>query len=388
MRRSPLLCAQKILSFISRLPHSLPINGFVLVSLPIVLFSLSTAALLSGIVPLASASDAGVRQESINLPAWATRETSSPKLNAEVIRKLSSRGEPGRDDSQADSAAVGSTEAEPTPPPTAAAQPSPTATPEATQTPSGEQTKAAPKDAPKDVPASTDNAPKKPRGIVAIDPGHGGTVDPGAERKFPDGYLMREQNLTLKVALKLAPKLEAEGFRVVLTRNTSRAANQPARDRTGDGVINLSDDLQARVDIANEAKADLFVSIHFNAAANAQGGTEVFYCQDRPFADKSKKMAQFLQQSLLDEIGSLGYRPSNRGVKVDTQSVYHTHLYVLGPATSGKGKPIAMPSVLGEALFITNPAEGQLLRDDKTIDTIAEAYNKAVVEYFLWLGNR
>lgn len=222
-------------------------------------------------------------------------------------------------------------------------------------------------------------------GLVVIDPGHGGK-DIGANRTFPDGYFMKESDLNLKIALKLASRLRSKKFEVILTRETDAPVNNPARDRTGDGVASGADELQARVDAANNAKADLFVSVHLNSAASQMGGTEVFYCPDHPFADKSRKMAELLQNSLLDGIRSLGYNPPNRGVKVDTESAARTHLYVLGPKTSIIAKPIAVPSVLGEALFISNLREGELLRDDKTLDTIAEAYARAVVQYFDWLG--
>lgn len=223
-----------------------------------------------------------------------------------------------------------------------------------------------------------------PRGIVVVDPGHGGR-DSGASRKFLDGFQMKESDLNLKVSLILAKLLKNEGFQVVLTRDADAPVNAPAKDRTGDGVISGADELQARVDIANDARADLFVSVHFNSAASQMGGTEVFYCANRPFSDKSRQAARFLQDNLLKGVRSLGYDPPNSGVKVDTQSGAGTHLYVLGPRTSNIAKPIAMPSILGEGLFISNIAEGNLLRNDKTLNEIAEAYRQAVVEFFDWL---
>jgi N-acetylmuramoyl-L-alanine amidase len=217
--------------------------------------------------------------------------------------------------------------------------------------------------------------------IVAIDPGHGGG-DIGANRTFPDGFVIKESDLSLKVSLALASMLKGDGYQVILTRDKDIAVNTPAKDRTGDGRVSVGDELQARLDIANTAKADLFVSVHFNAAANQQGGTEVFYCADRPFSAKSKSMAGLLQKSLLEGLRSLGYESPNRGVKLDTQSAAGTYLYVLGPKTSTIYKPINMPSVLGEALFVSNVTESGLLRNEKTIGTIAEAYYRAIVTYF------
>lgn len=237
----------------------------------------------------------------------------------------------------------------------------------------------------KHIAAARGGARQGQRGTVVVDPGHGG-ADIGANRTFVDGFVMKESDLTLQVAQKLAGLLQRDGFTVVLTRNGNTSANNPPIDRTGDRLISTADDLQARIDVANKAEADLFVSIHFNAAASQMGGTEVFYCPDRPFADKSRKMAELLQQNLLQRIRALGYDPADRGVKVDTQSAARTHLYVLGPKTSIIAKPINVPSVLGEALFITNQQEGQLLRDERTLDAIAMAYWQAITQYFAWLG--
>ena len=79
---------------------------------------------------------------------------------------------------------------------------------------------------------------------IVIDPGHGGR-DPGA--RGVGGVL--EKNIVLSVAHLLRPRLEAEGYQVILTRD---------RD------VFLS--LEERAALANATKADLFVSIHANAS--------------------------------------------------------------------------------------------------------------------------
>ncbi|MBI2953094.1 MAG: N-acetylmuramoyl-L-alanine amidase [Chloroflexi bacterium] len=219
--------------------------------------------------------------------------------------------------------------------------------------------------------------------VVVIDPGHGGS-DAGATRTFADRYVMKESDLALKVGLSVAAQLEAEGVQAILTRDTDAPVNNSSR--AGYAGTGTGGELQARVDIANNAEADLFVSVHFNSAASAAGGTEVFYCPDHPFADKSKKMAQLLQDNIRGAMQALGYDPPNRGVKVDTQSAAGTHLYVLGPKTGTIARPIAVPSVLGEALFISNEKEGDLLRDGKTLEALAGAYTNAVLQYFDWLS--
>ncbi|HEV2126390.1 MAG TPA: N-acetylmuramoyl-L-alanine amidase, partial [Chloroflexota bacterium] len=88
---------------------------------------------------------------------------------------------------------------------------------------------------------------------VVVDPGHGGR-DPGAVY-----HGLHEADVNLAVALELRSLLEQAGATVTMTRSTAGG---------GGGVGNSTStdrDLQARVDIANRAAADLFLSIHGNA---------------------------------------------------------------------------------------------------------------------------
>lgn len=87
--------------------------------------------------------------------------------------------------------------------------------------------------------------------IICIDPGHGG-YDPGA---FANG--LKEKDLNLAVALGLKVLLEHAGITVIMTRTSDEC---PGGDTT-----NVAQDLKARCDISDKAKADLFLSIHFNA---------------------------------------------------------------------------------------------------------------------------
>jgi N-acetylmuramoyl-L-alanine amidase len=91
---------------------------------------------------------------------------------------------------------------------------------------------------------------------IVLDPGHGGS-DSGA---LNQAYGLKEKDLTLDVALRLARMLRAAGYEVVLTRETDRFIP-----------------LEQRTRIANYERADLFLSLHFNAATNAQAaGYETF----------------------------------------------------------------------------------------------------------------
>lgn len=213
--------------------------------------------------------------------------------------------------------------------------------------------------------------------LIVLDPGHGGS-EGGAARKGRTGTI-REKDLTLATVLKVASYLWADDWKVVLTRDTDTTVNR-GRDVNGDGAVTLMDDLQARIDIANGNKAAVFVSIHYNAAENEQRGTETFYNPERPFADRSKRLATHIQDELLRSLDSLGFQPRNRGVIPDTRLLDGGTFYLLGDRKHIV-RPSQMPAALGEALFLTNDAEFALVERPETIDAIALAYTRAIERY-------
>ncbi|KGK91567.1 N-acetylmuramoyl-L-alanine amidase [Desulfosporosinus sp. HMP52] len=164
---------------------------------------------------------------------------------------------------------------------------------------------------------------------IVIDPGHGGP-DPGAVGS--SGTL--EKNNTLPVGLNLATLLRSAGARVILTRSTDIT---PA-----EGAYSERSDLQARTQIANDAKADLFISLHNDAFSNpAASGTTTYYSSANPMSSQSKALAGSIQADLVKAIGL----PS-RGVK-------DAAFYVI--------KNTEMPAVLVELGFLSNPSEEILL---------------------------
>ncbi|MFT3934064.1 MAG: N-acetylmuramoyl-L-alanine amidase [Chitinophagaceae bacterium] len=94
---------------------------------------------------------------------------------------------------------------------------------------------------------------------VVIDPGH------GAQYSGCKGLVSLEKNVTLEIALKLgeAIKTAFPDVKVVYTRTTDACAG---------GATNLRDDLHNRAKIANDAKGDIFISIHCNATPQPAGG--------------------------------------------------------------------------------------------------------------------
>jgi N-acetylmuramoyl-L-alanine amidase len=212
--------------------------------------------------------------------------------------------------------------------------------------------------APPEVPAplpSLPPAPLLPSRRIVIDAGHGGK-DPGAIG--PSG--LQEKDIVLSMALLLAEEVKSKlGWEVVLTRNDDTFI--PLEERTA---------------IANKVGADLFVSLHVNASANAAAhGIETYYLNFsknekaaavaarengttlRAVSDleqilfdlmahskiqESSRLASDIQNALISGISKEFGTVKNLGVKQGP-------FYVLLGAN--------MPSVLVEAAFLSNPAE-------------------------------
>jgi N-acetylmuramoyl-L-alanine amidase len=116
---------------------------------------------------------------------------------------------------------------------------------------------------------------------IVIDPGHGG-YDPGAVNGS-----VTEKAITLRVGLQVRDLLQKAGFHVVMTREA---------DLSPGGYTVVQQDLQERCRISNEAKADVFLSVHVNAGGGQ--GTEIYVYGDggqiRPLA-----------QGIVDQVGKV-----------------------------------------------------------------------------------
>lgn len=236
--------------------------------------------------------------------------------------------------------------------------------------------------------------------VIALDPGHGGE-EIGAAHSSPQGWVVREKEVNLAVAQKLKQLLEQEGFQVVLTRDSDRrvyalpegalppdlAGRSPAFSRT-------RADLQARIDLANAAGADLFISLHANGSASSgTSGVEVWYDGKRPFATQNLALAQAVQAALLEELRAIGYQAVDRGVKEDSHwrsfQGRSFPLFVLGPPRTELSplqptptRATQMPGILGETLFLSNPGEAALLRQEHVQQALARGYLKGILLYF------
>ena len=186
--------------------------------------------------------------------------------------------------------------------------------------------------------------------IICIDPGHGGT-DVGAIGRL-GGKEIYEKNITLSIALPLRDMLTSAGAKVVMTRSTDKDVYGPWAD--------ADPELQARCDVANEAHADAFISIHIDSFSNGSvDGTTAYY---NAKSSKDLLLAQMMHQATMS-----GLAIPDRGVKSND-------FYVNVNTT--------MPSVLMEMGFITTPHRLQMLTSTWGPKTIAKSLFNGLVNYF------
>lgn len=183
--------------------------------------------------------------------------------------------------------------------------------------------------------------------IITIDPGHGGS-DSGAIG--PNGYTEKEG--AVAISQKVASILNQSGAKVVMTRDSDVDVYGPN--------ASARNELQARVDVGNNANSDIFVSIHCNAFVNpAANGTQTFYYGS---SYQGQRLAQSIQEKMIEANGL-----RDRGIST-------CNFYVV--------KHSYMPAVLIETAFITNYDEEALLSDDEWQTTMAKAIAEGINEYF------
>lgn len=230
---------------------------------------------------------------------------------------------------------------------------------------------------------------------VFIDPGHGGP-DPGASGTAPDGKLLQERTYTLAVAEDALPRLQHDGYRVVLARIDDSAVARLVPGSLAGGVYTAAGehaDIEARVDCANAAGAQVLLSIHFDSYGDPSvGGAETLYDPDRPFSAQSLRFAGLVQQSVLAGLAQHGWQVPDRGVQDDTtagtpaltpQGAAYGHLLELGPALPGWfDHPSQMPGALSEPLFLTDPGEAAVLDSTAGQEALAAALVYAINQYF------
>ncbi|WP_258360212.1 N-acetylmuramoyl-L-alanine amidase [Moorella sulfitireducens] len=186
---------------------------------------------------------------------------------------------------------------------------------------------------------------------IVLDPGHGTDpegADPGAIG--PTG--VKEKDVNLAIAQKLAALLRGAGATVYLTRNGETCPYT----------------LAGRAYYANDVGADLFISIHANASLSSESsGTSTYFYAPPGTAlgeqrEERQRLAAAIQAALVQAIGrkDLGVLEANFAVLRNT----------------------GMPSVLVETAFISNPTEEQLLNNPAFQARVAEGIFNGLGSYF------
>jgi N-acetylmuramoyl-L-alanine amidase len=235
---------------------------------------------------------------------------------------------------------------------------------------------------PADLPGSDLSNAFRRDGTVTLDAGHGGS-EIGTSHTYSDGTVLLEKDINLRVMLRVRDLLQQSGYQVTPTRTRDAQVNADKKDVNGDGKVTLSDDLQLRVDTANNTGSDVFVSIHFNGISDPNiKGTYVFYDPDRPFVDRSKSLAELVDASLARALKDAGYTTVDHGATTDTSVLGGDHYYLLSPKTDAVARPSTMPAVIGESLFLTNEDDANAIRKDAIVEAIARGYAEGVKAYF------
>jgi N-acetylmuramoyl-L-alanine amidase len=230
-------------------------------------------------------------------------------------------------------------------------------------------------------------APAASQPVVVLDPGHGG-IETGAVG--PSG--LEEKDVTLDLARRLKPLLERQGLTVVLTRDEDRV--MPLDDRTA---------------IANQNRAELFVSLHVNASKRKSAvGAETYFLSTDSTDAEARTLAALENKAYAPPDPAGGSTPAtgtpDRGLELIlwdlAQNSYLAESSRLAELVQREMNGLAgtkdrgvrqapfrvlmgatMPAVLVEVSFISNPEEESRLKDGAAKDKIVDAISRAIVAY-------
>jgi N-acetylmuramoyl-L-alanine amidase len=216
-------------------------------------------------------------------------------------------------------------------------------------------------------------------GRIVIDPGHGGH-DTGTVG--PNG--LEEKDLVLDVGRRLGKLLEARlGAEVVYTRKD-------------DTFIPL----ETRTAIANQQRADLFISIHANSSDDPEArGVETYYLNFTSSPDALEVAARenavseksiYELQDLVKKIALKEKIEESREFAGDVQQSLHSGLAAKSPGIRNRGVKKApfivliganMPSILAEISFVSNPGDERRLETSEYRQRIAESLYRGIAKY-------
>lgn len=181
--------------------------------------------------------------------------------------------------------------------------------------------------------------------LIIIDPGHGGE-DHGTLSLIKPAY--QEKFLTLATANLLKTYLQKLGYRTKMTRTEDIFVSLPLRSK-----------------MANDEKAALFVSVHYNSAPSKEAhGIEVFYYKSETDI-KRMNASKDLASEVLGQIISMS-KAKSRGVKAGNYAVI---------------RETKMPAILVEGGFLTNKDELEKIKDPQYLKILAWGIAQGVDRY-------
>ncbi len=203
--------------------------------------------------------------------------------------------------------------------------------------------------------------------LIVLDPGHGG-IDPGTQNQK---LRLNEKTFTLDVALRLRKLLELGGWRVLLIRDKDTELSKDKKT-----------DLLMRNEFANRQKADLFLSIHFNAAPESISGVETY------------SLAPQFMHSAGDDQGDDMTKVAFPGNRFDYANLFlgeHLHrAMIAGLKTPDRGykharqavlRMLDCPGVLVECGYLSNDTEARRIATPEFRQKIAESLADGVQNY-------
>ena len=205
-----------------------------------------------------------------------------------------------------------------------------------------------------------------PPQLIVLDAGHGG-ADPGARNL---ALHLEEKNLTLDVVQRLKKLLEGRGYRVMLTRSDDTKLAPVQRT-----------DLEQRDEVANRAKADLFLSVHFNSALPTVTGTETYVMTPQFEASSGGGKDAAVDKAY----------PGNQQDFANTLLGFHLHRSLLAALNSTdrgfkRGRLMVLcfpecPAALVEAAYLSNYSDASRLATPEYRQRIAQALADGIDDY-------
>lgn len=231
---------------------------------------------------------------------------------------------------------------------------------------------------PPDAPPLLEIAPAGGVRTVVIDPGHGG-AEQGS--KGPAGSL--EKDITLAVARRLKASLETRlGVRVILTRDADQTVG-----------------LEQRAAVANNNKADVFVSLHANASVRpVASGAEIFYLSLEEYGDRAQRIAKGSSETLPVvgggvrdievipwEMAQARYIAQSAALAEALEATFRDRVPMSARAVQQAPFRVLvganMPAILVEMGFLTNPEQEQQLTSGGYQDALVQALVDAIVRF-------